>query len=96
MRMLEYKNRQAKNQEIVVLQKYDVTYLENKVQTMVSLSLQKAMKEQRVPIYQYVDSIAIEDARPDCCWPVIRTVPFLQMKILQMSMSRITSCESIH
>ena len=67
MRMLEYKNRQAKNQEIVVLQKYDVTYLENKVQTMVSLSLQKAMKEQRVPIYQYVDSIAIEDARPDCC-----------------------------
>ena len=96
MRMLEYKNRQAKNQEIVVLQKYDVTYLENKVQTMVSLSLQKAMKEQRVPIYQYVDSIAIEDARPDCCWPVIRTVPFLQMKILQMPMSRITSCESIH
>lgn len=96
MRMLEYKNRQAKNQEIVALQKYDVNYLENKVQTMVSLSLQKAMKEQRVPIYQYVDSIAIEDARPDCCWPVIRTVPFLQMKIRQMHMSRITSCESIH
>ena len=67
MRMLEYKARQAKNQEIVVLQKYHENYLENKVQTMVSLSLQKAMKEQRVPIYQYVDSIAIEDARPDCC-----------------------------
>lgn len=96
MRMLEYKARQAKDQEIVVLQKYHVNSLENKVQRMISLSLQKATKEQRVPIYQYVDSIAIEDARPDCCWPVIRTVPFLQKKILQMPMSRITSCESIH
>ena len=53
------------------------------------------MKQQSIPIYLYVDSMAAVGTRPECCWHVSKISPYLQMEIRQMLLLCITSGESI-
>ena len=52
-----------------------------KMKTMVQLSLQRALKQRSILIYLYLDSMAIEDTRPECYWHVIKVAPGFQNEI---------------
>ena len=62
---------------------------------MVQLSLQRALKQQSILIYLYLDSMAMEDTRPECYWHVIKVAPCFQNEIHQMPLLLITFGENI-